>query len=159
MACSTELHDRPGSDVNRPALARVRKPFRALVCAFVPEARALSPAEWRQGEALVDRMLASRPRAVRRQVAWLVRALDLLAIASRGRRLSALSPPAVTRLLESLQNSPVLLVRRGIWGLRTLAFLAYYGRPEGRRTIGYRADPAGWTARRNAGEGSRGASP
>ena len=139
--------------MNPSALARVRKPFRALACAFVPEARGLSPAEWRRGEALVDRMLATRPSSVRRQVAWLVRALDLLAIVSRGRRLSALPPAAVTSLVRSLQDSPVLLLRRGVWGLRTLAFLAYYGRPEGHAAVGYRADPGGWGAREGAREG------
>jgi hypothetical protein len=97
-------------------------------------------------------MLATRPSSVRRQVAWLIRALDLLALVSRGRRLSALPPAAVTRLVRSLQDSPVLLLRRGIWGLRTLAFLAYYGRPGGRTAVGYRADPAGWSAREAARE-------
>lgn len=125
----------------------VRSRFRALAAAFVPEVLSLPDAAWAEGEALVDRMLAARPPSVRRQVAWLIRALDALSLVRNGRRLSALSPVARTRFLESLQNSPVLLLRRGIWGLRTLAFLAYYGRPEGRAAVGYDADPGGWTAR------------
>ena len=51
-------------------------------------------------------------------------------------------------MLETLQDAPVLLLRRGIWGLRTLAFMGYYTRPDAQRAIGYRADPRGWEARR-----------
>jgi hypothetical protein len=42
----------------------------------------------------------------------------------------------------------MLLLRRGIWGLRTLAFMAYYERPEAAAEIGYRATARGWEARR-----------
>jgi len=115
----------------------------------VPEAVNLSPAEWRDGEALAEGLLAERPAAVRRQVRMLVRALNLLAILRGGQRLARLNPTARSRLLESLQDSPFLVLRRGIWGLRTLAFLVYYGRPEGRAAVGYRASPKGWEAHRS----------
>ena len=65
-----------------------------------------------------------------------------------GRRFSALDVARRTRFLLALQNSPVLLLRRGIWGLRTLVFMGYYGRPEAAALIGYRADARGWEARR-----------
>jgi hypothetical protein len=133
--------------LSQTALKGVRNPFRALVATFVPEAADLSPAEWRDGEALAEGLLAARPAAVRRQVRMLVRAVDILALLRGGRRLARLDPTARIRLLESLQDSPSLLLRRGIWGLRTLAFLVYYGRPEGRAAVGYRASPTGWEAR------------
>ena len=140
--------------MSQTVLEGVRDPFRALVATFVPEAAHLSPAEWRDGEALAEGLLAARPPAVRRQVRMLVRALDVLAMLRGGRRLARLDPAARFRLLESLQDSPLLLLRRGIWGLRTLAFLIYYGRPEGRAAVGYRASPTGWEGRR-ATEGNR----
>ena len=135
--------------MSRTVLGRVREPFRALVCTFVPEAAGLSTGAWVEGEALAESLLAGRPAAVRRQVSLLVRALDLLALVRTGRRLARLDPETRTRLLSTLQDHRILLVRRGIWGLRTLAFLVYYGRPEGRAAVGYRPDPAGWTARRS----------
>lgn len=134
--------------MSQTVLEGMRDPFRALVETFVPEAAHLSPPEWRDGEALAEGLLAARPPAVRRQVRLLVRALDVLAMLRSGRRLARLDPAARIRLLESLQDSPLLLVRRGIWGLRTLAFLIYYGRPEGRAAVGYRASPTGWEGRR-----------
>jgi len=62
-------------------------------------------------------------------------------------------PAARTRLLASLQDSRLLLVRRGVWGLRTLAFVVYYGRDEGRAAVGYRASAGGWIARAAARSG------
>jgi hypothetical protein len=50
-------------------------------------------------------------------------------------------------LLGRLENSPVLLLRRGLWGLRTLVYMGYYGQPQVREAIGYRAHPDGWAAR------------
>ena len=99
-------------------------------------------------------MLSARPGSVRLQVTWLVRALDGIALLRRGKRLSSMPPGVRTQLLESLQSSRLLLLRRGIWGLRTLAFLAYYGRQEGRTAVGYRASPGGWADREDGG-GSR----
>ena len=47
-----------------------------------------------------------------------------------------------------MQDAPLLLLRRGFWGLRTLIFMGYYGRDAARDAIGYRADPRGWEIRR-----------
>jgi len=139
--------------VSETVLQSVREPFRALVVGFVPEAAALSAEAWDEGEALAEGMLAGRPAAVQRQVRLLIRALDVLSFLRRGRRLARLDPEARTRLLTSLQDSRLLLVRRGVWGLRTLAFLIYYGRDEGRTAVGYRGSPGGWIARAAARSG------
>ena len=121
--------------------------FRALAEAFVPEAAALDARAWEEAEGIVGGFLASRPASVRRQAALLVRLLDLLPLVFHGRRFRSLDVARRTRLLERLQDAPVLLVRRGIWGLRTLAFMGFYGRAEAAGAIGYRADPRGWEAR------------
>lgn len=124
----------------------LRGPFRAAVTGFVPEAGDLSEKAWEEGESLVGRLLLLRPPAERRQVRLLVRALDGLSVLRYGRRLARLHPDRRERFLLGLQDAPVLLVRRGVWGLRTLAFLLVYGTSEGRSAVGYRAHPAGWDA-------------
>ena len=124
-----------------------RSTFRALAATFVPEAAALDAGRWDELEAIVERFLASRPASVRRQAALLVRLLDLLPLVMYGRRFRSLDAARRARLLEQLQDAPVLLLRRGIWGLRTLAFMGYYARAEAAVAIGYRADPRGWEAR------------
>jgi hypothetical protein len=47
-----------------------------------------------------------------------------------------------------MQYSPLPLLRRGVWGLRTLVFLGYYARADVQTTLGYRATGRGWMARR-----------
>jgi len=129
-------------------IAPVRAVFRALAVTFVPEASALDERGWAEAERIVEEALAPRPAGVRRQVGLLIRALDLLPLVRHGRRFTALDAAARLRFLSALQDAPLLLLRRGIWGLRTLAFMGYYARPETAPLIGYRADARGWEARR-----------
>jgi hypothetical protein len=133
--------------VNPPVLAPVRPVFRALATTFVPESAALDERGWAEAEAVVERFLAGRPAAVGRQLVLLVRLLDLLPRLRYGRRFTALDAARRLRFLEALQHAPLLLLRRGIWGVRTLAFMGYYTRPDVQAAIGYRADPRGWEAR------------
>jgi hypothetical protein len=78
----------------------------------------------------------------------LIRLIDLLPMLVTGHRFRALDAGARERWLARLQDAPMLLVRRGVWGIRTLVFMGYYARPSGAAAIGYRADPRGWDARR-----------
>jgi len=121
--------------------------FRAVVTTVVPEARSLSDASWAELEQIVDRALSERPRSVRRQVRAFLRLLDLIARLTRGRGFARLDDAQRTRVLERLGASRLLLMRRGVWGVRTLAFMGYYARPDAAREIGYRASPDGWRAR------------
>ncbi len=99
-------------------------------------------------EEIIGEMLATRPAAVRRQLAAFVYGLGLVALLRHGRRLDRLPDERVRALLERLERFPLLVIRRGVWGLRTLVFMGYYTRPEAAAAIGYRACAAGWDARR-----------
>ncbi len=129
-------------------LAPVRDTFRAIATTVVPEASALDEAGWSAVEALVEKTLARRPGAMQRQLVLFVRAIEQLPRLRWGRAFTALGPEQRTRFLAGLEHAPVLLLRRGFWGLRTLVFLGYYARPEAAAAIGYRADARGWEARR-----------
>ena len=130
------------------SLGVVRGPFRALCVAFVPESSELNEAGWRELESDVERALADRSPAIQKQMLLLIRILDLLARARHGSALASLPPASRRELLTRLQDSRWLLLRRGVWGLRTLAFLGYYSRPDTAASIGYRADARGWEMRR-----------
>lgn len=134
--------------MSEPVLPPVRAPFRALAATIVPEAAWLKEPGWVELERIVEEALAARPPAMRRQLRLLIRVLDLLPVLRYGRRFGALGPAQALRFLSAFQDSPLLLLRRGVWGLRTLVFMGYYARPEGSAAIGYRADPRGWEARR-----------
>lgn len=122
--------------------------FRAAAVAFVPALAGAEASVWSRLESTVDAALASRPAAVRRQLGVFLRLLDLLSLLRHGRRLGSLDLPRRLVLLHRLERGPLLLLRRGVWGLRTLVFMGYYTQPEVIGAIGYRASPAGWAARR-----------
>ena len=128
-------------------LASVRPAFRAIATTCVPEAAGLSDADWVAFEDIVEHALAQRPAKVRRQLGLLIRIIDVLPVFTAGRRFRGLSPDHRLRLLSRLEHAPLLLVRRGVWGLRTLAFMGFYARPAAGAAIGYRAHRLGWEAR------------
>ncbi len=74
--------------------------------------------------------------------------LEWLPLLRYGRRLSRLDPARRLAFLERVEAAPLVVVRRGFWGLRTLILMGYYGRPAAAAAIGYRADPRGWEVRR-----------
>ena len=125
----------------------LRPAFRAVAVTVVPEAAGLDEAGWRDLEEIVERALAQRPPRLRRQLLLFIRVIELLP-AVRGPRFSGLAPAARARFLAALERAPLLLVRRGFWGLRTLILMGYYARPAAARAIGYRAEARGWEARR-----------
>lgn len=131
-----------------PVLAPIEPLFRALAGTVVPEAERLDEQGWRDLTALVENALADRPPGLRRQLLMLIRLLGFLPLFRFGRTFVALDAKRRLRFLESIQESPLLLLRRGFWGLRTLVLLGYYGRPEAAAEIGYHADPGGWEVRR-----------
>ncbi|MFI5181999.1 MAG: hypothetical protein ACHQPI_11445 [Thermoanaerobaculia bacterium] len=135
-------------------LAPVRETFRAIATTVVPEAGRLDETGWTEVERLVEKTLEPRPAAVKRQLQLLIRVIGFLPLVRRGKPFTSLSPPERTAFLSALENAPLVLLRRGFWGIRTLVYLGYYTRPEVGRAIGYRAHPHGWEARRAAGGGA-----
>jgi len=129
-------------------LAAVRPAFRAIAATVIPEAATLDADGWMQGERIVEQALALRPPRLQRQLVTLIRAIEWLPLLRYGRRFTGLDPRRRALVLDALQNAPLLLLRRGFWGLRTLALMGYYARPADAASIGYRADPRGWEARR-----------
>ncbi len=110
--------------------------------------RISSTGEWLELEAIVEDYLSRRPASIRRQLRLFIRLLGMAALARYGRPLTALDTPRRTRFLGAVQDSPILLLRRGFWGLRTMVYLGYYSRAEAAGEIGYRANVRGWEARR-----------
>jgi hypothetical protein len=127
-------------------LGSTRPLFRAVSVTVVPQARHLDADGWRELEEGVEQALALQPPARRRQLRLFLRVLDWLPVLRWGRRFRALEPRQRARLLAGLQDARPLLLRRGLWGLRTLVLLGYYTRPEAAAEIGYGASTRGWEA-------------
>jgi Gluconate 2-dehydrogenase subunit 3 len=129
-------------------LSPVRSIFRAVVSTVVPEAKELGDPGWSELEMLVETTLQNRPRAMHRQLRLFLRAIQWLPVFRYGKRFTSLSAEQRMRILCTLQDHRVEVIRCGFWGLRTLALLGYYGRPAGVQATGYAADPRGWEALR-----------
>ena len=121
--------------------------FRAFAITIVPELSSTSDRGWAEIEATVEHALGQRPQRMRRQVALLLRVLEHLPRVRYGRGFSRLTAARRTAVIETLQYVPAKLVRRGIWGLRTLVLMGAYTRRGMMDDVGYRADPRGWYAR------------
>ena len=139
---------RTTSSLTFQLLMPVRRIFRAVVATVVPEASNLEEPEWEELEQLAGDALISRSVSERRQLRWFLRAIQWLPVVRWGRCFTALDSARRQRFLSYLQGHRILRIRAGFWGLRTLALLGYYGRPQASRAIGYTPDSRGWSARR-----------
>ena len=124
-----------------------RATFRAFATTVVPEMAAFNDAAWADVERTVAHALAQRPPAMRRQLGLFLRVIENLPRLRYGRAFSSLPPSQRASLLHRLERAPLKLIRRGVWGLRTLVLMGCYTRTEMMNGIGYRAHARGWAAR------------
>jgi hypothetical protein len=130
-----------------PVLAPVRAVFAAMVSTIVPEASGLGERGWTDVEQMAELALRDRPAEMKNQLRLALRAIQWMPALRYGKPFTSLNADQRARFLSSLENHRLQIVRVGFWGLRTLALLGYYARPEAAREIGYTADPRGWEAR------------
>lgn len=135
------------AEAARPVLSPVRPTFRAVARTVVPETASLDESGWTRLESIVEQALAERPPRMRRQLVVFIRLIDGMGVLRHGRRFAALGLEARMALLHRLEDSPVLLLRRGFWGLRTLVYMGWYAQPATAEHIGYAAHLRGWSGR------------
>ena len=117
--------------------------FLALAARIVPGSASLDAEACGRMLALVEETLATRPGRTVRELALFLRVLRWLPALRYGRPLDRLGPAVQDAALRWFQDSPVTLFRKGFWGVKTLVYLGYYGRPEAASTIGYRPSTNG----------------
>jgi hypothetical protein len=112
--------------------------FLALAARIVPESAALDAPARDRLVALVEELVASRPAKTRRELALFLRVLRWLPAVRYLRPLDRLAAADQDAALRWFQDSRLALFRKGFWGVKTLVFLGYYGRPDIAETIHYR---------------------
>jgi len=127
-------------------LAPVRSAFRAAAEAILPAASALDDAGWISVERIVENAIAQRPRRAQRQIVLFLRVLDVYPLLRHRRRFADLPRDQRESILHDLERARHVLLRRGVWGLRTLVFMGHYAQPVNAANIGYRASAGGWKA-------------
>ncbi len=93
--------------------------------------------------AIVTRALAARPRAIQRQFRLFLALLRWAPLLRFGARFDLLRPERQDAVLCWLMDAPLARLRGGMWGLRALVFMGYYGQPEAWPAIHYAPSFAG----------------
>lgn len=110
--------------------------MKMAVC-IVPEIETLDDRGRERFLNIIDDTLATRPPAIRRQFGFFLDILRLSAIFRRFKPLDRLGPDEQGRVLRRFQHSSNNLLRRGLWGLKTLVFMGYYGQTQVAEKIRY----------------------
>jgi hypothetical protein len=119
--------------------------LRAITTTVVPEASKLDVSGWTALETIVDEALKERPETVR-QLRLFLRIINWSALLRHGRIFTSLGPERRARHLQYFQNHRIDRFRIGLWGLRTMVLMGYYGQTTIADEIGYRPSPRGWSA-------------
>ena len=121
--------------------------IRAIATTVVPEAERLDASGWTAFENTVDQSMEDRPPALQRRVRLFLRFIQWSALLRHGRFFTSLDTERRARHLERFQDHSNEVLRLGLWGIRTIVFMGYYGQARIADEIGYRPHPRGWSAR------------
>lgn len=122
-----------------PFLAGMRQVrFEALQRRLAPRSAAFSDVQWQSSRTLINNLLSKQAMGNRKKLALFLVIIDVLAFFTGLRPFRNLPAAKQDRLLRRLFDSPVGLLRKGFWGLNTLAKLGVYGEPSLYEEIGYR---------------------
>lgn len=108
-----------------------------LAARIVPASASMTGPDRAAMLALVDDTLATRAPAIRRQFALFLAVLRWGPVLRFLRPLDRLDGPRQDAVLRWFQDCPLQVIRSGFWGVRTLIYLGFYGRPGIRASIGY----------------------
>lgn len=111
--------------------------FEALQAVLVPRSKSFTPDQREASRAMINTLLASQPEVNRRKLALFLTIIDILAFVIGFRPFRALPEAKQEGLLTWLFDAPIGLLRKGFWGLNTLAKLGVYGQPSFYPEIGY----------------------
>ena len=94
---------------------------------------------------VIQHGIQSRRPSLRRQLTLFLAILRWGPVLRYGRRFDRLSPSKQDAVLHWFHDAPLTPLRQGFWGVKTLIYMGYYGRPEIAEAIGYRPSRAGNT--------------
>ena len=111
--------------------------FRTVARRVVPEVADLDDRGLAHFAAIVDRALGDRPREVRKKFATFLGVLRWAPVLRYGAPFDRLSGARQDAVLRWFEDAPIGLLRQGLWGLKSVVFMGYYGRAEVWEEIGY----------------------
>ena len=115
--------------------------FLAVQRRLVPRSAAFSEAQQQESVRIVRNFLAGKPASVRLKLSLFFRVINVLSFLYGGRTFAHLSAEKQTQVLHTLFDSNISLLRKGFWGINTLARLGAYGQPSVYPDLSYRLKP------------------
>lgn len=101
--------------------------FEALQEEIVPLSKLMTVQERESSRDLVNLVLADKPLSVHYKILVFLYLIDFLSLVYGGHCFKKLKSDARQKLLRFFFHSPVGLLRKGFWGLSTLAKMGVYG--------------------------------
>jgi hypothetical protein len=111
--------------------------FEALQRCLVPRSRRFTDAQREASRDLINGVLADKPAAVHFKIALFLFLIDGVALIFGLRRFAGLGSARQRRVMDFFFDSKIALLRKGFWGVNTLAKLGVYGQPSVYGEIGY----------------------
>jgi hypothetical protein len=120
------------------SLARDKQRFLLAVARrVVPEVAGLDERGLAHFTTIIDRALCDRPADVRKKFATFLGVLRWAPVVRYGAPFDRLRPDTQDAVLRWFEDAPIGLLRQGLWGLKSMVFMGYYGRAEVWHEIGY----------------------
>ncbi|UCF68680.1 MAG: hypothetical protein JSV80_05175 [Acidobacteriota bacterium] len=110
----------------------------SLAPTIAPDVATLDTAGRARFESIVTRALDERPAQVRRQLGLLLDLVRFAPLLRYGRPFARLDAHRQAAWLRWLEGAPIVRLRAGFWGLKTLVYMGYYGQPHVWGSLGYR---------------------
>jgi len=111
--------------------------FEALQAALVPRSQQLGVGRRAESRAIVEKMVSGQPPEKRRKLAIFLVLIDVISFFVGLRPFRRLPPAKQRRVLGWLFDCPIGLLRKGFWGLNTLARAGVYAQPDLYPEVGY----------------------
>lgn len=114
-----------------------QRSFFALQRCLVPLSGRFDGAQHQTSLAIVERFINNKPKAIRFKFLIFLIYIDMLSLLLHARLFCNLPPTQQNNILLGLFHSRMPLLRKGFWGLCTLAKMSVYGQPSVYPWIGY----------------------
>ena len=104
---------------------------------MIPQLDGADESEQRKVVQIVDDALASRAPGLQTQFKVFLKLIRFSPLVRYGKKLDSLPPEDQDKVMRGFQDSPIPKFRSGMWGLKTLIYMGYYGDPDRAGQFGY----------------------
>ena len=113
------------------------KKFIAIQQCLVPLAKEFNEEQLKQSSETINSLLQNKPVAIRFKIGLFINIINFLSLVLKFKPFSTLDESSKTEILNKFFDSPIGLMRKGFWGINTLAKIGVYTQHSVYPIIGY----------------------